>query len=178
MERQLSTSFPTNPSPLSAAMATSPTNPPSGPKRRFWKFRSAPKPAPRRRRHTSDSALNEPPLHPQYSPATLPIHGIVAGAAMATSTIMTQNFTTGEMTLSDFARQFQNCLPQQVVVTYGVYCRDNLEVDISSSERLNIHFIRHRESVSPNYLAVVILFIEYTYVHFSIFILPMPTSTR
>jgi hypothetical protein len=52
-----------------------------------------------------------------------------------------------EMTLCEFAREYHDRLPQQVLVTHGVYWKENLEVNISSSERLNIHFIRHRESV-------------------------------
>ena len=55
-----------------------------------------------------------------------------------------------EMTLCEFAREYHDRLPQQVLVTHGVYWKENLEVNISSSERLNIHFIRHRESVSPS----------------------------
>ena len=53
-----------------------------------------------------------------------------------------------EMTLTQFAAKYQNSLPQQVLVTRGVYSEEDEDSTVANSERLNIHFIRHRESVS------------------------------
>ena len=53
-----------------------------------------------------------------------------------------------EMTLTKFAAKYQNSLPQQVLVTRGMYCEEDEDSTVASSERLNIHFVRHRESVS------------------------------
>ena len=132
-------------------MATSP-NTGQTTKQRFWsKFKVAPRPIPRRKRGTSDSAQITP--SPPSLPS-LPSHAHKP-RKKATPTKRCEDefpcykFLSEEMTLPEFAQQFQNDLPQQVVVTRGVYWRENLEVNISSSERLNIHFIRHRESVSP-----------------------------
>lgn len=57
------------------------------------------------------------------------------------------SFASEEITLPEFAQKYHNDLPQQVIVTHGVYWKENMEINISNSERLNIHFIRHRESV-------------------------------
>ena len=132
-----------------------PTNKPyTESKSRFWsKFRSTPS----RKRHTSDSVLPtltpSPLSHP--SPLTPPPCNTSATPSLTTPTnqqelggINLYTVSSKEMLLSEFAQQYQNNLPQQVVVTHGVYWDENLEVNISSSERLNVHFIRHRESVS------------------------------
>lgn len=129
----------------------------STPKSRFWnRFRSGPKPTPRRNRGTSETTTPVTPPPPS-SPLSLPDRTHVPAKKASLTQSLTQscdnvfssyNFVTDEMTLPKFAQCFQNNLPQQVVVTHGVYWRENMEVNISSSERLNIHFIRHRESVS------------------------------
>ena len=135
-------------------MATSPNTGQSSHKNRFWsKFRGVPKPIPRRKRVTSDSVLTTPSPSSHFSPLTLSGHTHkphTTPTAKCDDDIPSYKFVTDEMTLPEFALQFQNELPQQVVVTHGVYWKENLEVNISSSERLNIHFIRHRESVSPS----------------------------
>lgn len=124
-------------------------------KKRFWnKFRSKPKPVTGLSRNTSDGALVAPACPPKPSPLTPPPHPSSRVHPMIPRTVpqeeepVSYELLTEEMTLPDFAMKYQNNLPQQVVVTHGVYCKENLEVDISSSERLNIHFVRHRESVS------------------------------
>ena len=118
-------------------------------KNRFWsKLRGPPKTTPRRKRGSSDSTpVVPPPALPVSRPTPTPTKKTTPTPS-SDNVFVSYNYTTEEMTLSEFAQRYQSNLPQQVVVTHGVYWRDNMEVNISSSERLNIHFIRHRESVS------------------------------
>ena len=128
-------------------------SPPAGnSKTRFWnKIRSGPKPKPRRKRHTSDSALHLP----ASSDVTLP-SGVPRSAGPLTTPTLKEQFepeikyASEEMSLSRFASQYQNSLPQQVMVTDGVYWKEHTEVNISNSEKLNVYFVRHRESVSKS----------------------------
>ena len=117
------------------------------------KFRPAP--LPRRRRITSDSSVSAqprplPPRTARTPPSDNPKTHTVSQAAKP-EPITSHKFVTNEMILSDFARRFQNDLPQQVMVTHGVYSEDDQYINISNSERLNVHFIRHRESVCPSH---------------------------
>ena len=123
-----------------------------GSRNRFWsKFRTPPKPTPRRKRGASESTLTTPPhdllLSYPGTASTVPTMKTTSSRS-ADELVSPYNYVTDEMTLPEFAQRYQNNLPQQVVVTHGVYWRENMEVNISSSERLNIHFVRHRESVS------------------------------
>ena len=52
-----------------------------------------------------------------------------------------------EMTLAQFGSVYQDNLPQQVLVTKGVYSANDDEFTISNSEKLNIYYVRHRDSV-------------------------------
>ena len=117
------------------------------------KVSNGPKPAPRRhvsettrsrRRAQSTSFLDEQPNKPQRSVSQY--YNIrTPDMAKGLSAVRDRG---SEMMLAEFAAKYQNDLPQQVRVTKGVYCAEDEDFTISNSERLNIHFIRHRESVS------------------------------
>ena len=131
------------------------TSPPAAhSKTKFWnKIKTGPKPKPRRTRHTSDSAIHL--ITSPSSSATLPTS--LPHSAGPTTTHNTPHehsaepeikYASEEMDLAQFASQYQNNLPQQVIVTDGVYWKEHTEVNISNSEKLNVYFVRHRESVS------------------------------
>ena len=137
--------------------------PTSGTSKKLFGFRlgwnrNPPKP-PVRRRTVSTSALTAEPLKPEPSPTT---YYNAAAVVMNMPPVIKQE--SEEMCLSEFAMRYQNNLPQQVVITKGVYSEDTMDIDISSSERLNIHFIRHRESVSVVSVCVCMkLYVVYMY---------------
>ena len=121
------------------------------------KLKGVPKPKPRHKRHTSDRALHTSPSSPSNPPPSSSSGVPQSPMTLATPTGRQTSepspqhqleYSSEEMSLSQFASLFQNSLPQQVEVTDGVYWRENVEVNISNSERLNVYFVRHRESVS------------------------------